>query len=116
MFELISTDNFESGLLDEKRPVLLACIRRDHEFKEQTEVLERVSKSYGEDLKVCLLDGDFTGACRRLGIEGTPTFLILYEGKEKARMLGKADMETLNSFVLRALPYSQKENGHDERT
>lgn len=62
MFELISTDNFESRLLDEKRLVLLACIRRYHNFNEYTEVLENLSKSYSEDLKVCLLDGDFTGA------------------------------------------------------
>ena len=111
MFVSIGMDNFDSEIKAEKRSVLLACIRRDDEFKEQTAVLDNVSKRYGERLKVCLLDEDSFGAfSKKLGIEGTPTFIAFYAGKEKGRMLGKADRETLSSFILRTVPDS-----HDKK-
>ena len=43
----------------------------------------------------------------KLGIEGAPTFLIFYEGREKDRMLGYADMETLMAFVSKKLSHLQ---------
>ncbi|MBW2663215.1 MAG: hypothetical protein JRD93_14785 [Deltaproteobacteria bacterium] len=101
MFTSIGADNFDSEILSEKRPVLLAYIRRDYEYKNQIEILESVSKEYGDAIKVCLLDENFTRAYKNLGIEGDPTFIGYYKGNEKGRILGKADRETLISFVLR---------------
>jgi len=110
MIESIRLDSFESEVLEEKRPVLLAYIRRDHEYKKQTEVLESISERYGDTLKICLLDGNLSGAYKKLGIEGDPTFFVFYKEKEKGRMLGKADRESLCSFVLQALPNFQDNN------
>ncbi|MBW2640381.1 MAG: hypothetical protein JRE10_09525 [Deltaproteobacteria bacterium] len=42
MFTSIGTDNFDSEFLSKKRPVLLAYIRRDYEYKNQIEILESV--------------------------------------------------------------------------
>lgn len=108
MIESIRIDSFESEVLEEKRPVLLAYIRR--EYKKQTEILESISKKYGDTLKICLLDDKLSGAYKKLGIEGDPTFFVFYKEKEKGRMLGKADMESLCSFVLQALPNFQDNN------
>jgi thioredoxin-like negative regulator of GroEL len=104
--ELISLDNFESKVAKEKRPVLLACIRHDHEFKGQKEILKAISSKYGEILKVCLLDEDsIRPFMKNFEIEGTPTFLIFHEGKEKGRILGLTDIEKLTSFIIRNLPH-----------
>jgi thioredoxin-like negative regulator of GroEL len=101
----IGLEDFQRQVIEERRPVLVACIHLDSEFKEQREALEGVSRFYGEALKVCLLDEDSIGALReKLGIGGTPAFVILYGGKERDRMLGKVDSDTLRVFVLRALP------------
>lgn len=105
LFPIIRMDNFESEVINEKRPVLLLCIHRDFGFEEQEEVIESISKSYADVLKVCLLDNDFLGAFgEKLGVDGTPTFLIFQGGKEKGRMLGQADKETLVAFLSQALP------------
>jgi len=100
MFTSIGADNFDSEILSEKKPVILAYIRRDYEYKNQIEFLENVSKEYGDEIKVCLLDEIFARTYKNLEINGDPTFLGYYEGKEKGRILGKADKEKLISFVL----------------
>jgi len=46
------------------------------------------------------LDENSARTYKYLGIEGDPTFIGYYEGNEKGRILGKADRETLISFVL----------------
>lgn len=105
MFTKIRLDNFEQVVMQEKAPVLLACILRDLEFKKQAEILDGLSKRYGDFLKVCLPDEDSIRVfSKKCGIEGTPTFVILNNGKEVGRMLGLADNKTLPAFVLRTLP------------
>ncbi len=102
----VGPDNFGCEVVDEERPVLLACSHLCPEFREQKEILQSLSKSYAGALKVCLLDTDCIAAFREtLGIVGTPTFLIFHGGKEKGRMLGRVDREALASFVLRTLPH-----------
>ena len=105
MLESIGLNDFQCRVMQESRPVMVACIHLDSEFKEQTEALEGVSKFFGEALKVCLLDEDSIEAWReKFVIGGTPAFVILFGGKERDRMLGKVDSDTLRAFVLRALP------------
>ncbi len=104
MFIQIGAESFDSEVTEEKRPILLACISRDYGYDEQTGVLGGVSKKYGKKRKVCLLDEDSIGAFMKFGVEGSPAFIIFHEGEEKGRMLGKADKESLSSFVLKTLP------------
>jgi len=101
---LIEPDNFESEVTNEKRPVLLSFIHRDLEFETHITAMEGISKRYADTLKVCVLDAEFIGPLgEKLGVDGTPTFLVLAEGKEKSRMLGQADNETLEAFLSQAL-------------
>ncbi len=104
MFESISLDNFESEILKEKGPILLAYICRDHEFKRQIDILKTISKKYGETLKICLLDEKYGKTYKEFEIEGDPTFLVYYRGKKSGMMLGKVDTETLCSFISKTLP------------
>lgn len=108
MVTKVGADNFESEVVNEWRPVLLACLHLSPDFKQQVEALKGLSKISGEALKVCLLDMDCIGAFReKLGIAGTPTYLILHRGKEKGRMLGQTDRKRLTAFVLKTLPQTK---------
>ncbi len=107
----IRLDNFDAEILNEERPVLLSCVHRGDGFREQLAVIESVSEAYAGALKSCLLeDGLIAALEKRLGVRGTPTFLVLKEGIEIDRMLGKANRETLAAFLVRALP--RLEGGH----
>jgi hypothetical protein len=49
---------------------------------------------------VGVLNEEFIAAFKKnYGIGGTPTFLILVQGKERSRMLGLADKETLTNLI-----------------
>ena len=50
MFTSVGIDNFESEIRLAKKPVLVSCIRRDLELKEQIELLELVSKKNAQNL------------------------------------------------------------------
>ena len=99
MFTSVEMENFESEVKMASKPVLLACIRRGFELREQIELLEMVSEQYAHTIKICIVYEDYNEAYRALNIEGTPTFLMFLEGEEKGRMLGNAKTETLSAFV-----------------
>ena len=106
MFTSIGADNFVSEIITESRPVLMAYIVPDYACTGQLEVLEISSKRYFDDsIKICLTNENFveSRAIMDLGIDGSPTFILFYRGKEKARIIGKADTETLVSFVIKNL-------------
>ena len=103
MLNSIEPDNFEKEILGDEKPVLMACLSRDFRYKEQKEILDSVLRDYGSSLKVCLRDRKTIGDFRKFGIEGSPTFIIFHEGREKGRMLGKVERDSLNSFISRIL-------------
>jgi len=97
---LISSENFEREVIAEKRPVLILCMPRDDEFPQQLKVMEDIATKYGQELKVGILDeGLIEGFKKNYSVVGTPTFLLLLEGKERARVLGIADQEMLRDLI-----------------
>jgi hypothetical protein len=100
LVNLIRPENFEREVIAEKKPVLLLCMPRDEEFPKQLKVMEGIATKYSVGLKVGLLEEGFIEAFKKhYSIVGTPTFLILVEGKEKGRMLGLADQEMLTDLI-----------------
>ena len=101
----VDLDHFESEIIKESRPVLLACLLKNYEFLNQFEALLDVAEKYRQKLKVCLMDEkDNEGFMRRFHIEGTPTYLLLERGKIKDELLGVTDSETLRSFIIKNYP------------
>jgi thioredoxin 1 len=104
LITLIKPDNFGEEILEEKKPILLLCMLQTNEIREQIDVIEGISKMYGEKLKIGLIDAEFIEAFKqKFRIKGTPTFLLFVNGKEKSRMLGKGDQQTLKEFLSREL-------------
>ena len=105
LFSFVRLDDFEFKVLQEKQPVLLACMRKDYLYQEQLEVLKIVSETFGETVRICLMHEDQLGAfMQKFGIEGTPTFLVFNNGKVVDEMLGKADDSTLHAFISPHVP------------
>ena len=98
---LIRSDNFEQEVIAEKRPVLILCMPRDEEFPNQLKVMEDIATKHSQELKVAVLEEGLIEAFKKnYRVIGTPTFLLLVEGKERGRMLGLADQEMLTDLVL----------------
>lgn len=103
-FLAIGVDNFESEVLQEEKPVLLACLHQGFEFYDQIKALENISRQDTPALKVCLLDEDYFDAFgKKFSMAGTPTYFVFHKGVEKGRLLGRVDRKTLNDFVIRTL-------------
>ncbi len=107
----VEVGHLDSKIRAEKRSVLLAWVHWGFGYKDQVKVLEDLSTKYGDALKVYLLDEGLAEAYKALNINGSPTFVIFHEGKEKGRMLGKVDIDALISFVSGTLPNLQDDNG-----
>ncbi len=98
---LIRLGNFEQEVIAEKRPVLILCMPRDDEFPHQLKVIEDIATKHGHELKVGILDEGFIDAFKKnYGVVGTPTFLLLLEGKEIGRMLGLGDQKMVMDLIL----------------
>jgi len=97
---LIRSENFDREVFAEKKPVLLLCMPRDEEFPQQLKIMEDIATKYGQELKVGVLEEEFIEVFKKnYRVVGTPTFLLLVEGKEKARMLGLADQAMLTGLI-----------------
>ncbi len=103
MFSIVDKKSFEFEVLSEIQPVLLAYIRHDYGYIEQTKALEAISKRYEGALKICLVDESSIETFKRCGIDGSPAFVIFHKGEEKGRRLGKADRIVLGKFVSEVL-------------
>lgn len=100
---LIDEHNFESAVVGEEQPVLLLCMPRDDQFPEQIDILMRAVAGYSGCLKAGLLHESFISSFKkRYNIPGTPTFLILEQGREKNRSLGLADEQMLVRMIMDA--------------
>ena len=103
-YSLIGLDNLEEEILKEKRPVLLLCMPRDETFQVQINILAALAERRSGTLKVCLLEEEFLSAfSRNFNLKGTPTYIIFINGREKDRLLGHADEDTLAEFLRRVI-------------
>ena len=75
-------------------------------------VLREIAEKYEKVIKVGLLAQDSVEICKKkLQIIGTPTFLLMKEGKEIGRVLGVSDQETLTHLLDRYLSARLLEDG-----
>ena len=79
--------------------VLLSYIYRDSNFKQQAKVLNDLSKVMKNIIQVFIIDEDEVQQYNEFDINGSPTFILLYNGEEKGRLLGKSDIKSLTDFI-----------------
>lgn len=108
----IRPDNFNEEVILEKEPLLIVCLAQDDGYTRQLKVLQYIAERYEKEIKVGLLAQDSLEICKKkLRIIGTPTFLLMKEGKEIGRVLGVSDQETLTHLLDRYLSARLLEDG-----
>ena len=103
--------NFDSGItsiISARLPVLAAYLVQGYEYVEQLKVLQGIADKYRNVIKTYIIEEDSVVTARKLSIEGSPTFIFFYKGKEIGRMLGEADDNTLNDFIIETCPDLEK--------
>jgi len=109
MVTTIGLDSIKTELLNENKPVLVACISSDVFFAEIKQTLENISYRFAGVVKIYLLNQNSLNAfCAAYDIDGTPTFLIMNHGKELDRFMGEADESTLVAIIQSILPSFQR--------
>jgi thioredoxin-like negative regulator of GroEL len=107
----IRPENFTEEVILEKKPVLLICLDGDESSARQLRVLQDVAQRYERELKVGLLAQDSLETFKRkLQISGTPTFLLMLEGKEIGRVLGIIGEELLTNLIDQHISTHYSEN------
>ncbi|MBN1662124.1 MAG: thioredoxin family protein [Deltaproteobacteria bacterium] len=100
----IRPENIEQEVTAEKRPLLLLCMPRDDQFSRQLKLLEDIALQLAPAIKVGVVHEEFIEVFKKnYGFIGTPTFLLLVEGKEKGRLLGVSDRERLTDLILSSI-------------
>ena len=101
---LITPDNFAREVVSGREPILILCMPSDEQFSLQLKVLEEIAERYFKKIKVGWLKETLLETFKKnMNICGTPTFLMMLHGKEINRMIGIADQNTLDDFVIRSL-------------
>ena len=107
----IRPDNFNEEVILEKEPLLIVCLAQDDGYARQLTVLQHIAERYEKEIKIGLLAQDSMEICKKkLQIIGTPTFLLMKEGKEIGRVLGVSDQKTLTLLLDRYLSGRPLEN------
>lgn len=87
-----------------QEPFLLAFLKRNERFLEQSRILDDAFREYGDKVHCYLFDADYLDtAMDRFLVKGTPTFLLFSEGREVDRLIGESDRETLDDFINNAI-------------
>ena len=102
---LINGLNFESIVMQAKKPVLVACMDLEFGCENQISVIKTVAEEQQSQVQFCLVEVDYQRRfMEKFLIPGTPTFLVFEKGMEKGQMMGETDSEALNNFLKQTLP------------
>ncbi len=109
MLDFLEINTFDLTRSTGKNPVLLVYIHRRHDFKEQIDLLESFTTKINGKIIIYLLNESFVNEIKLLNIEGSPTFICFYKGKEKGRICGKVDNIRLETFITEIIRKIDKE-------
>ncbi|ACL04330.1 thioredoxin family protein [Desulfatibacillum aliphaticivorans] len=97
-------DELKAVILDESRPLLMACMLKNEIYHEQMALVEQAVKQFEDALGVFVISKELMSCfCEKFNVKGTPTFLFFNNGKEMDRILGCMSRESLMEFITRNL-------------
>lgn len=89
---------------ESNRPVLVACLHRSEDWDQLISELQSTAEYFEGRLLVVVTDcSKEPFAAERLGLLGTPTFLLYAAGREVGRLIGRADSPSLRALVKSVL-------------
>lgn len=100
MLKILEPQAFDVELQSSPKPFVVAFLKRNERYRNQSQTLDEVSKHYDGKVRCYLYDADYLDtAMDRFMVKGTPTFLLFAEGREVDRLIGESDQETLDEFI-----------------
>lgn len=97
-------DELKSVILDDRRPLLMACMLKNEIYHEQMAIVEQAVEQFGDALGAFVISKELMGCfCETFSVKGTPTFLFFNKGEEMDRILGCISRESLMEFITRNL-------------
>jgi thioredoxin-like negative regulator of GroEL len=104
MVKTIKPQAFEVELHGGGQPFLVAFLKRNERFRDQSRVLDEACRPYADSLNCYLYAQDYLDtAMQRFLVKGTPTFLLFSGGREVDRLIGESDPETLDEFIRNSI-------------
>ena len=104
MVKTLEPHAFDIELQSSHEPFLVAFLKRNERFREQSQALDEASKDYEDKVRCFLYDADYLDtAMDRFMVKGTPTFLLFSDGCEVDRLIGESDRETLDEFIQNSI-------------
>jgi len=87
--------------------VLVVVFKKSNISTGEIETLKETQDKYVDEIKIYLLDEEYNKLfMEEHFINGTPTYLLFDNGVEKARLLGKHDIDELISFIETNINYT----------
>lgn len=107
MVKTIEPQAFDVELHSSQEPFLVAFLKRNERFRDQTKALDNASRDFADKIQCYLFDADYLDtAMQRFMVKGTPTFLLFSHGREVDRLIGDSDRETLDEFIRNSIKTS----------
>lgn len=104
MIKTLEPQAFDLELSSSREPFLVAFLKRNERFLDQSRILDHASRKYGDKVHCFVYNADYLDpAMDRFMVKGTPTFLLFSEGREIDRLMGESDQETLDDFIRSAI-------------
>jgi hypothetical protein len=111
----ILIDTIDTFLGEEKRPILIAVLRKDRELVGTLRQLADVATApEGQEVLGCYtLDELLPYFMNRFGVGGTPTFLMILSGVITGTMLGRNETQAILHFIRQNLARYRKSQGKE---
>jgi len=104
MIKTLEPQAFDLELNSSREPFLVAFLKHNERFLDQSRILDDASRKYGDKVHCFVYNADYLDtAMDRFMVRGTPTFLLFSEGREIDRLMGESDQETLDDFISSAI-------------
>lgn len=103
-FVVLNPEELKVIMLRQDMPFLMVCILRNETFHEQMDIIKSVIDQFDGLLSAYVISEELIASfCKKYNVKGTPTFLFYLNGKERDRILGCTNQESLAEFVARNL-------------
>ena len=104
MTDSVKPRQLEQALLEDAAPLAVAFLKRNAHYAEQVRTLAQACQATSPPTACCVCDPDYLpSAARKYDVHGTPTFVLFSDGRERGRLIGAADADSLQDFIAEAL-------------
>jgi hypothetical protein len=110
----LNNDGIDS-IIESSLPILIACLWKDQDFNENLKNLDSIAAYFHKEMHVYYaLEDTLIYFSNRYRVLGTPTYLILHQGKVLGTILGKvSNRKLIKHATIILLDHQKHESARD---